>query len=147
MALRSRCEDQRASTTRRESSKVSTSNTVTNASHLLVIYIQVSPTGIILIQAVWGKIPSILHHLLMDEELAGALKRNTTRRGMGNLRNSLFCTDVCIENYLVMFAYRPQQIAQKDYKTMKMKNTSACQYMQLHITLCKARLKLKKNKL
>lgn len=59
---------------------------MTNASHLLVIHIQVSPTGIILIQAVWGKIPSILHHLLMDEELVGALKRNTTRRGMGKFK-------------------------------------------------------------
>lgn len=39
---------------RLEISKVSTSNTVLNASHLLVIHIQESPTGIILIQAVWG---------------------------------------------------------------------------------------------
>lgn len=41
-----------------------------------------------------------------------------------------------------MFAYRPKQIAQKDCKTMKMKNISTYQCMQLHITLCKAFVKL-----
>lgn len=41
-----------------------------------------------------------------------------------------------------MFAYRPKQIAQKDCKTMKMKNISTYQCTQLHITLCKAFVKL-----
>lgn len=41
-----------------------------------------------------------------------------------------------------MFAYRPKQIAQKDCKTMKMRNISTYQCMQLHISLCKAFMKL-----
>lgn len=41
-----------------------------------------------------------------------------------------------------MFANRPKQFAPKDSKTMKTKNVSVRPYTQLHITFCKASLKL-----
>lgn len=53
---------------------------------------------------------------------------------------------MCVLKITVMFAYSPKQIAQTDYKTIKMMNISTCEYMQIYIPLYKAFLKLK-NKL
>lgn len=73
----------------------------------------------------------------------GPLKETQLGREQETFRNtSLFSTDVCTENYLVMFAYRPWYILRgllKD-KTTKVRNNST---WQPHMTLCKAFLKLK----
>lgn len=77
----------------------------------------------------------------MDEELSWGPTKKHNQKGNKKISEiSLFCTDVSTENYLVMFVYRPKQIAQ-NCKTMKTKLISTCRYMQLHITRCKAFLK------